>query len=390
MYEQLKARFADTFGHEAEHVFSAPGRTELGGNHTDHQLGCVLAAAVDLDTVAAAGRRDDTLLCVASEGYPLCRIDLRDTAPRPEERGTTAALIRGVAAAVQRTSAAVPGFDACVTSRVLPGSGLSSSAAFEVLLGTVMNHFSGAGLPPVEIAKIGQWAENEYFGKPCGLMDQMASAVGGAVAIDFGAPEGPRITPLRCDFAAWGYALCIINTGADHAALTGEYAAITEELAAVCRLFGATQLRRVPEEAFYARLREVRSAAGDRAALRAMHVYEENRRVARMVRALRDSDSAAYLREVTASGRSSWMYLQNVAPSGSAAHQEVALSLALAEHLLAGRGACRVHGGGFAGTIQAYVPLETLDAFRAGMEAVLGAGRCHVLSVRPSGGVLVE
>ena len=390
MYENTKMQFQQCFGRPARFLFSAPGRTELGGNHTDHQLGRVLAGAVSVDTVAAVAPNGERTIRVQSEGYPLCVVSLDDLEVRPEDFGTTLSLIRGVAAGIAAEGHAVSGFDAAVSSRVLPGSGLSSSAAFEVLLGTIINHLDRCGLDAIRIAQIGQYAENIYFGKPCGLMDQMASSVGGIVTIDFADPARPAVEPLDFDFAACGHALCIVNSGADHADLTDEYAAIPREMGEVCRVFGKTHLRQVDEAAFYARLPEVRAAAGDRAALRAMHIFDDNRRVGMQVEALKAGDFTRFLELVNGSGRSSWLYLQNVVPTGSTRHQELALSLALAAKLLQGRGACRVHGGGFAGTIQAFVPLDLLDEFRAGMEAVLGPGSCQILSIRPEGGVLLE
>ncbi len=386
----IRTKFENAFHTAPTHVFSAPGRTELGGNHTDHQHGRVLAAAVELDTRAAVALNGTSLIRVLSEGYPVCEVDLRDLAVRPEERNTTAALIRGVAAGFAGRGCSLAGFDACVTSTVLPGSGLSSSAAFEVLLGTAINHLFSCGADAVEIAKIAQYAENVYFGKPCGLMDQMASSVGGCVAIDFADPAAPVVTPVDFDFSACGHRLCIIDSGASHADLTDEYAAVPGELAAVSGFFGKAVLRDVPEDAFYAALPELRRTAGDRAVLRAIHVYDENRRVEAQVAALIRGDFQDFLHYVNLSGFSSQNLLQNVIPTGATAHQEVALALALARHLLSGRGACRVHGGGFAGTIQAFVPDDLLEGFRAGMEAVLGTGACHVLAIRKAGGTVVE
>ena len=390
MYGELKAKFERQYGRAAEYIFSAPGRTELGGNHTDHQHGLVLAAAVTLDTKAAAAENNDGCIRVMSEGYAPVTVRLNELEMQPEERNTTAALVRGVAAGFVRRGYGVRGFDAYVVSDVLPGSGLSSSAAFEVLIGTVINALSGGALSPAEIARIGQYAENEYFGKPSGLMDQTASAVGGIVAIDFADPGAPVITPVEFDFAGCGYALCIIDSGADHTELTEEYAAITNELKAVCRVFGKEHLREVDEHEFYARIAEVRRAAGDRAALRAAHVFNENKRCAVETAALGNGDFERFLQLVTESGRSSWMYLQNVIPTGSTARQELAFALLLCERLLGGRGAFRVHGGGFAGTVQAFVPVDMLENFRAGIDAVLGAGSCHVLSIRREGGCMME
>ena len=390
MYGELKAKFERQYGRAAEYIFSAPGRTELGGNHTDHQHGLVLAAAVTLDTKAAAAENNDGCIRVISEGYTPVTVPIDELEKHPEERNTTAALVRGVAAGFLRRGYGVRGFDAYVVSDVLPGSGLSSSAAFEVLIGTVINALSGGALSPAEIARIVQYAENEYFGKPSGLMDQTASAVGGIVAIDFADPGAPVITPVEFDFAECGYALCIIDSGADHAELTEEYAAITNELKAVCRVFGKEHLREVDEHEFYARIAEVRRAAGDRAALRAAHVFNENKRCAVETAALGNGDFERFLQLVTESGRSSWMYLQNVIPTGSTARQELAFALLLCGKLLGGRGAFRVHGGGFAGTVQAFVPEDMLAGFRAGIDSVLGAGSCHVLSIRREGGCMME
>ena len=390
MYGELKSKFERQYGRAAEYIFSAPGRTELGGNHTDHQHGLVLAAAVTLDTKAAAAENNDGCIRVISEGYAPVTVRLNELEMQPEERNTTAALVRGVAAGFLRRGYGVRGFDAYIVSDVLPGSGLSSSAAFEVLIGTVINALSGGALSLAEIARIGQYAENEYFGKPSGLMDQTASSVGGIVAIDFADPGAPVITPVEFDFAGCGYALCIIDSGADHAELTEEYAAITNELKAVCRVFGKEHLREVDEHEFYARIAEVRRAAGDRAALRAAHVFNENKRCAVETAALGNGDFERFLQLVSESGRSSWMYLQNVIPTGSTARQELAFALLLCERLLGGRGAFRVHGGGFAGTVQAFVPEDMLAGFRAGIDSVLGAGSCHVLSIRREGGCMME
>lgn len=391
MYETLKAAFRSRFGRESTHIFSAPGRTELSGNHTDHQHGCVLAAAVTMDTRAAVAKNADGRIRVLSEGYPMCELSVDELEMRPEEKNTTAALIRGVAARFRALGCEPGGFDACVSSTVLPGSGLSSSAAFEVLIGTIINHlYFGAKATPVQVAQIGQYAENVYFGKPSGLMDQTASAVGNVITIDFADAENPKVERLEFDFTACGYGLCILDSGADHAELTGEYAAIPEEMKQVAALFGKNVLREVEEDAFYSRLAEAREKCGDRAVLRAMHFFEENRRVQLQVRALRNDNFSAFLQYVNESGRSSQMLLQNVTPVGARAHQEMAMTLALAERLLGGRGACRVHGGGFAGTALAFVPKDMLEEFRAGFERVMGEGSCHVLSIREQGGVLLE
>ena len=384
----LDQGFAGTFGGVPTRYFSAPGRTEIGGNHTDHQRGRVLAGAVNLDTVAAVRPNGTTVIRVLSEGYPLCQVDVSDLIPKAEEINTTMALIRGVAARFIQLGCKVEGFDAYVTSTVLPGSGLSSSAAYEVLIGTIINHlfFEGKVSQP-EIAMIGQYAENVYFGKPCGLMDQMASAVGSMVTIDFYDKENPVIEKVDFDFAACGHALCIIDSRASHADLTDEYAAITLELKDICSYFGKNVLTEIDEKAFIAAIPQLREKFGDRAVLRAYHFYKENARVPKQVEALKKGDFDTFLRLIKESGYSSYMYLQNVIPAGYREHQDVALSLALCELFLGGRGAYRVHGGGFAGTVQAFVPMDILEDFRSGIDAVLGEGACHVLSIRPHGGV---
>ena len=384
----LDAGFAAAFGGVPTRYFSAPGRTEIGGNHTDHQRGRVLAAAVNLETVAAVRPNGTQVIRLLSDGYPLRQVSLEELEPKAEEVNSTAALVRGVAARFIQLGCQVEGFDAYCQSTVLPGSGLSSSAAFEVLMGTVVNHlfFDGKASAP-EVAKIGQYAENVYFGKPCGLMDQMASAVGNLVTIDFFDKESPVVEPVDFDFASCGHALCIIDTRASHADLTDEYAAITGELKKICAHFGKDVLTQIPEEEFYAAIPVLRESCGDRAVLRAMHFYDENARVPQQVAALREGNFDKFLSLVKESGQSSWCKLQNVIPAGFTSRQEVALSLALCQRLLNGRGAYRVHGGGFAGTVQAFVPLDLLESFRAGIDGVLGQGACHVLSILPRGGV---
>lgn len=385
----LLAGYEKTFAGIPEALFSAPGRTELGGNHTDHQHGRVLAAGVDMDILAAAAPNRSGIIRVQSQGYPLFVVDTHDLTPKPEEKKTSAALIRGVAARFAALGCPFQnaGLDVYMTSAVPGGSGLSSSAAFEVLMGTMLNDLFWEGkCIPVEIARIGQYAENVFFGKPCGLMDQTASSVGGVVDIDFANPANPVVAQIGLDLTAQGYALCILDSGAGHADLTGEYAAITDELKAVCRYFGKEVLREVPEESFLAALPQVRRAAGDRAVLRALHVYAENRRAAEEAQALRDGNFDRFLTLVRDSGRSSALYLQNVVPTGRTTDQGLLMTIALCERVLAGRGAVRVHGGGFGGTAQAFVPLDLLERFRAGTEAVLGVGSCHVVTIRPVGG----
>ena len=391
MKNALDAGFAASFEGTPERYFSAPGRTEIGGNHTDHQRGRVLAGAVNLDTVAAVRLNGTSTIRIQSKGYPISIVDLTNLTPVASEINSTPALIRGVAARFAEMGCKVEGFDAYCESTVLPGSGLSSSAAFEVLIGTIINHlFFGGKVTQPQIAMIGQYAENVFFGKPCGLMDQTASAVGNLVTIDFFDKENPVIEPVDFDFASCGHALCIIDSGADHADLTDEYAAIPGEIKAVAAYFGKEVLTQIDEADFYAKLPEIRKICGDRAVMRCIHFYQENARVPQQVAALRAGDFDQFLALVKQSGYSSYMYLQNVIPAGYKAHQDVAVALGLAEHYLQGRGAYRVHGGGFAGTIQAFVPLDMLDAFVAGMDAALGEGACHVLSIRPQGGVEVQ
>ena len=368
------------------YFFSAPGRTEISGNQVDHQHGCVLAGSVNLQTVAEVSLNDSDVIRVDSEGYPLVEVELKDLSVREEEKNTTAALVRGVAAAFRQRGCQIRGFDARIHSDVLPGSGLSSSAAFEVLMGTICNElFFDKQLTPVEIAQIGQWAENVYFGKPCGLMDQMACSVGGMVFIDFADPANPIVERLDFDFSTAGHALCIIDVGADHAGMTDEYAAVPGELKALSALYGKSVLRDIPEAEFYAGLPQIRHKVPDRAILRAVHFYQENKRVRRQADALRRKDFDTFLALVKESGRSSWMYIQNVIPAGAVEHQDMAVALALCDTLLGDRGAYRVHGGGFAGTVQAFVPMDMLDTFKAEMERILGAGSCHVLSIRQEG-----
>ncbi len=385
--EDAEKGFADTFGKEAERFFSAPGRTEIGGNHTDHQHGCVLAAAVDLDIFGAAAKNDSRIIRIFSEGYGMEEISLDDLEVKKEEINTTASLIRGVASKITQMGYTLGGLDMYTVSNVLKGSGISSSAAYEVLVGTVINAlYCENKLTPVEIAQIGQYAENVYFGKMSGLMDQTASSVGGVVAIDFRDNANPIVRKLDFDFTKAGYALCIIDSGADHADLSDEYSAIPMEMRQVAAHFGKEVLREVALADFLTDMAAVREKAGDRATLRAYHFLRDNQRAIDEAAALEAGDFDKFLSLVKESGYSSFMYLQNVYVSGSVEHQEVAYALAACEAALAGKGAYRVHGGGFAGTIQAFVPQEMLAGFVEQMENAVGKGRCHVLSIRPAGG----
>ena len=383
----LLARYQETYHQPCASLFSVSGRTELSGNHTDHQNGCVLAAGVSLDVIAAAAPNGTNLIRVKSEGYPEDLIDLSQRIPMPEETNTAAALIRGVAARFIQLGYPVSGFDAYTTSSVLKGSGLSSSAAFEVLLGNIINAFFADGAEtPVSIAQIGQYAENVFFGKPCGLMDQMACSLGNVASIDFADPDNPGIRQVSLDLQKAGYALCIIDSGGDHADLTACYAAVPAEMRSIARQFGKQVLRQVPQAEFEAAIPALRKACGDRAVLRAMHFYGENARVMEQTAALEQGNILRFLSLVTESGRSSETLLQNIFDCRNPRQQPISMALALCRQLLHGEGACRIHGGGFAGTVQAFLPLDRLNAFRSGMEAVLGAGACHLLQIRSTGG----
>ena len=369
-------------------LFSAPGRTEVGGNHTDHNHGKVLAASVDLDTVAAAAKRDDSVIVEKSFNFDALEVDISDLNIHTEEFGKSSGLIRGMCAGFVEYGYKIGGFNAASMSRVLSGSGLSSSAAYEVLIGTILNHLYNDGkVSAVDIAKIAQFAENKYFGKPCGLMDQMASSVGSFITIDFKDPSEPIIKKVNFDFASCGHALCIIDTGGDHADLTDDYAAVRGEMEQAAEVFGKNVLRDVDETEFMRNISLVREKVNDRAVLRAMHFYAENKRAEAEVKALESGDFDAFKELVTESGRSSYMYNQNVFTTKDVAHQGVSLALAMCEYLLEGKGAWRVHGGGFAGTVQAFVPVDMLDDFCEKIEAVFSKGSCHVLSIRPFGGI---
>ena len=362
--------------------FSAPGRAEIGGNHTDHQHGCVLAAAVDMKTMAQVRLNGTRRIRIDSENYKPVEISLDDLTIHNNEKNTTASLVRGVAAAFAKRGYQLDGFDAKVSSTVLPGSGLSSSAAFEVLIGRILNGlFAGGEVSAIEIAQIGQYAENEYFGKPCGLMDQMASSVGGMVFIDFADPKNPIVEKVNYDFTNSGYTLCTIDSGADHADLTEEYSAIPSEMKQIAAFFGYGTLREVSEKDFYARIAEVRGKVGDRAILRAIHFFDENCRVQLQIQALKSGNFETFLHYVNESGLASWTLLQNITPAGAIQHQDMAFTLALCQQLLAGEGAVRIHGGGFAGTVLAFVPNVRFASFKADVEAVLGKDHCQKLVI---------
>lgn len=390
-YSGAVAAFEEIFGAGRDvQVLSAPGRTEICGNHTDHNHGKVLAASVNLDAIAVAAPNGENVIRVKSKGYEMDTVSLDALEPDCDEYGKSVSLLRGVCSRLKELGYQVGGFDAYTTSQVLSGSGLSSSAAYEVLLGTIFNHlFNDGKLDPVVNAQAAQYAENHFFGKPCGLLDQMAASVGSFVTIDFKNPAKPVIEKVDFDFASCGHALCIVDTGGNHADLTDDYAAVRSEMEAVARMKGCNVLEELDYTEFIKAIPSMRQVLGDRAVLRAIHFFEENKRVEGAVAALGRNDFEAFKAVVNASGQSSFMYNQNVFTPSAIREQGVSLGLALSQQLLCGKGAFRVHGGGFAGTIQAFVPDELLESYRSGMEAVFGAGSCYVLSVRPVGGIQV-
>ena len=391
-YEKAEKAFEELFGNaENAMIFSASGRTEVGGNHTDHNRGKVLAAAVSLDVIAFVVPTDDGIITVKSEGFPQDIVDTSDLSVKESDKNTSAALIRGVADGLKKDGFKIGGFKAYTTSNVLKGSGISSSAAFEVLIGTILSHiYNGGNVSAVKIAQIAQYAENVHFGKPSGLMDQMASSVGGFIEIDFCNTENPVIDSISYDFAGSEHSLCIVDTKGNHADLTPEYAAIPAEMKSVAKFFGKSELRDISKEMLWENIAEVRKACGDRAVSRAFHFFDENDRADREAEALRKGDLEGFLKVVSESGNSSFKYLQNIFAVTAPREQGVVLGLYTAENILKGRGACRVHGGGFAGTIQAFVPNDLLNEFIEKMEHLFGKGSCYDLYIRPVGGTRVQ
>ena len=383
--------FASLYGSDREAaLYSVAGRSELSGNHTDHNHGCVIAASIDLDIIAVASPNGEDMIRVKSEGFHEDVIDINYfTSPRENPEGHSDELIAGMVAGFRQNGYTVGGFDAYTTSSVLKGSGISSSAAFEDMIGNILNHIYNEGaIDNVEIAKIAQYAENVFFGKPCGLMDQVACAVGGIVAIDFADPKSPIINKLDVDISGAGYNLCITNTGGNHADLTEDYASVPAEMKSIAAYFGKSVLRDLTEENIVASMPLLRAQYSDRAILRALHFFAENRRVAEQTEALAKGDLDAFFANVIASGRSSYCYLQNVYTTKNVEEQGLSLALCLSERLLSGKKAAwRVHGGGFAGTIQAFVPTADVTAYREAMDAAFGAGACMVLRIRPVGAI---
>lgn len=390
-YAEAVEKFEELFGEKDIEIYSAPGRSEVGGNHTDHQQGKVLATSINLDAIGVVSRIQEPVIRVISEGYDdRIEIDIQDLEEKYEEEGTTAALIRGVAAAFQEKGYKLGGFEAYVSSDVLIGAGLSSSASFEVIIGTIISGlFNHMEISPVEIAMAGQFAENVYFGKPSGLMDQMACSVGGLIHIDFETPGEPVVEKVPADFEAWKYSLCIVDTKASHANLTDDYAKIPQEMKKVAQFFKKKVLREVDEDEFYREIPGLRSIFGDRPVLRAIHFFQEEKRVDAQVKALKDGDFKEFLRLVRESGNSSFKYLQNIYVNRDEQSQAMSIALAASETKLKDHGVCRVHGGGFAGTIQVFVENEYVEEYRAFIEKIFGRDSCHVLKVRSKGGIQV-
>lgn len=389
-YQDALIKFQELFGEKEVSVYSAPGRSEVSGNHTDHQHGHVLAASINLDAVGVAARIGERTVRLVSGNAPLIECDLGELTPVEEEKERTAALIRGVAAGLVQRGYQVGGFEAYVTSDVLVGAGMSSSAAFESLIGTIFSGlYNDMQVPSVDIAKIGQYAENIYFGKPCGLMDQMACSVGGLIYIDFADIQQPLVRQIPADLEGHQYSLCIVDTKGSHADLTEDYAAVPREMKEIAAYFGKEYLREVEENDFFANIDKLREKAGDRAALRAIHFYTEQGRVSRAVKALEEDNFDGFLCEIRESGASSEKYLQNIFSLKNPHVQNVTVALAVSAYYLKDNGVCRVHGGGFAGTIQAFVKNEAVDDYKNAIEAIFGKDACHVLKIRPYGGILV-
>ncbi|MGN0010470.1 MAG: galactokinase [Marinilabiliaceae bacterium] len=391
-YAKLADEFVNSYGDKELSVFSSPGRTEIGGNHTDHNHGRVLAGAVNIDNVAIASANGTDVVRILSSGYPQFEVNLSTLAPNKDEFYTSVGLVRGICARMKELGFAIGGFDAVINSGVPKGSGLSSSASFEVLIGAIVSHlFNDGGLDPVLNAQIGQYAENVFFGKPCGLMDQTACSVGGLVTIDFADPATPIVKKVDFDFSKTGFALVITDTGGNHADLNDEYASLPSDMKGVAAKLGKTVLREVSLDQVIDSIPELRKdGVSDRAILRAIHFERDNERVAEQVADLEKGDFKSFLAKVCASGQSSFMYNQNVYPVNNVAEQGLSVALALSDVVLGSEGAWRVHGGGFAGTIQAFVPYCLLDKYVDTLEHTFGKGKCHKLFIRPQGAINVE
>jgi galactokinase len=393
-YQRVQNEFRILFPDGNIQWFSTPGRSELSGNHTDHNAGRVLAASIDMDTIAAVVKTDDSRIRVHSEGFSsLFTVDASDLGVKPGEKGTTAALIRGIAARFKELGFSIGGFNAYISSNVPVGSGLSSSASVEVLFGTILNTLYNKGsVKPEIVAMIGQYAENVYFGKPCGLMDQTACAVGGIITIDFNNAEKPAIKKIDFDFAKQKYRLIVVDTGGNHADLTDDYASIPTEMKSVAAFFGKKTCREISFDNVCSRVKDLRTTVGDRAILRALHFLEENNRVALQVSALQKGDFPAFLNLVTESGNSSFKWLQNCYTTKNPSEQGLSLALAFTRKYLDGirQGACRVHGGGFAGTIQVFLPEKDLKGYTRLMSSVFSEKSVRALMIRPYGSVHLD
>lgn len=390
-YIKTIKNFIELFGDDRDVLLlSAPGRTEICGNHTDHNNGKVLAASINLDAIAVAAKRDDLVINEKSEGHSMNTVDISDLTASEECYGKSSSMIKGVVAGLNNGGYNIGGFDACTTSDVMGGSGLSSSAAFEVLIGTVVSHlYNDGNVDSVTIAKVAQYSENVFFGKPSGLLDQMASSVGTFVTIDFESTQDPVIQKVDFDFAESGYSLCIVDTHGNHSDLTDDYAAVRGEMESVAKALGKDVLRQIPADEFFKSIPLLVGKVNDRAILRATHFYNENVRVEKAVKALETNDFESFKETITESGFSSFLYNQNVFTPKNPTEQKLSLALCLSQQLLEGKGAWRVHGGGFAGTIQAFVPNDLLDEYKNTMDSVFGEGSCHVLIIRPVGGTRV-
>lgn len=390
-YIRLINEFIKLFGEDRDVIItSAPGRTEVCGNHTDHNNGKVLAASVNLDAVAVAAKNEEDVVRVKSDGHAMNVVEISELLPDESEFGHSTAMVRGVVAKIEGLGYKIGGLDCVTTSDVIGGSGLSSSAAFEVLLGTTLSYLYNDGvISAVDIAKIAQYAENVFFGKPCGLLDQMASSVGTFVTIDFESTENPKIKKVDFDFSKSGHSLCIVDTGGNHSDLTDDYAAVRGEMESVAKALGKDVLREISFADFKQAVPSLLGRVSDRALLRAFHFYRENIRVEKAVSALESSNFDEFKKIINESGRSSYMYNQNVFTPKDPAEQKISLALCISEDVLGVNGAYRVHGGGFAGTIQAFVPNELLQEYKTAMEDVFGKGSCHVLIIRPVGGTRV-
>lgn len=392
-YIELLGDFEKTFERDDVTLFSSPGRTEIGGNHTDHNYGRVLAGAVDLDNIAVAAPNGTNKIRIKSAGYPEFQVVLINFQPKEDEFYTSTSLVKGIAAKMKENGYEIGGFDACIEGRVPKGSGLSSSASFEVLIGTIINElFNDGKMGAVENAIIGQWSENNYFGKPCGLMDQTACSVGGLITIDFKDPSKPIVKEVDFDFVSTGFSLVITDVGGGHddAASQEEYASLPSEMKSVAAELGANVLREVTLEQIVDKIPTIREKTGDRAILRAYHFQGDNQRVVDQVAALENNDFQAFLKMVVESGYSSYMYNQNIFDVVHKDEQVVSLALALSEMILKGSGAWRVHGGGFGGTIQAFVPRNKLDEYVKTLEHVYGKGSCHKLFIRAKGSIQLD